>query len=91
MLQTSWQALLIHRQRFGAPREANVDAPVAKYARAKHTLRSCHYFYGQFVSGGNLLDVWGLPKSTTRSASYERWTPADASAQDVRLSSVTVT
>mmetsp|Transcript_39014 Transcript_39014/g.112639 ORF Transcript_39014/g.112639 Transcript_39014/m.112639 type:complete len:485 (+) Transcript_39014:67-1521(+) len=39
-----------------------VDASVAKYARAKRTWRSGHYFYEPLVSGGNLLGVWVLPE-----------------------------
>merc|ERR1712241_1156079 len=39
-----------------------VDASVAKYARAKRTWRSGHYFYEPLVSGGNLLGVWILPE-----------------------------
>merc|ERR1719414_2647349 len=39
-----------------------VDASVAKYARAKRTWKSGHYFYEPLVSGGNLLGVWVLPE-----------------------------
>merc|ERR1719361_426178 len=39
-----------------------VDASVAKYARAKRTWRSGHYFYEPLVSGGNLMGVWVLPE-----------------------------
>jgi len=39
-----------------------VDASVAKYACAKRTWRSGHYFYKPLVSGGNLLGVWVLPE-----------------------------
>ena len=34
-----------------------VDATVAKYAHAKHNLRSFHYFYVPLASGDNLRDV----------------------------------
>lgn len=39
-----------------------VDASVAKFARAKRTWKSGHYFYEPLVSGGNLLGVWVLPE-----------------------------
>jgi len=39
-----------------------VDASVAKFARAKRTWRSGHYFYEPLVSGGNLFGVWVLPE-----------------------------
>merc|ERR1711884_857164 len=42
--------------------QCTVDASVAKYARAKRTWRSGHYFYEPLVSGGNLLGVWVLPE-----------------------------
>merc|ERR1712127_308778 len=42
--------------------QCTVDASVAKYARAKRTWRSGHYFYEPLVSGGNLMGVWVLPE-----------------------------
>merc|ERR1719510_961590 len=42
--------------------QCTVDASIAKYARAKRTWRSGHYFYEPLVSGGNLLGVWVLPE-----------------------------
>merc|ERR1712241_1505589 len=42
--------------------QCTVDASVAKYARAKRTWRSGHYFYEPLVSVGNLLGVWVLPE-----------------------------
>ena len=39
-----------------------VDASVAKFARAKRTWQSGHYFYEPLVSGGNLFGVWALPE-----------------------------
>ena len=42
--------------------QCTVDASVAKYARAKRTWRSGHYFYEPLVPGGNLMGVWVLPE-----------------------------
>jgi hypothetical protein len=42
--------------------QCTVDASIAKYARAKRTWRSGHYFYEPLVSGGNLMGVWVLPE-----------------------------
>merc|ERR1711933_414977 len=42
--------------------QCTVDASIAKYARAKRTWRSGHYFYEPLVSGSNLLGVWVLPE-----------------------------
>merc|ERR1739844_261117 len=42
--------------------QCTVDASIAKYARAKRTWKSGHYFYEPLVSGGNLLGVWVLPE-----------------------------
>merc|ERR1711963_973077 len=46
--------------------QCTVDASIAKYARAKRTWRSGHYFYEPLVSGGNLLGVWVLPEEYRR-------------------------
>ena len=42
--------------------QCTVDTSIAKYARAKRTWRSGHYFYEPLVSGGNLMGVWVLPE-----------------------------
>jgi len=39
-----------------------IDASVVRFARAKRTFKSGHYFYEPLVSGGNLLGVWVLPE-----------------------------
>ena len=38
------------------------DASVAKYARAKRTWRSGHYFYEPLVSGGNIMGDGCCPR-----------------------------
>ena len=43
-----------------------VDASAAKFARAKRTWQSGHYFYEPLVFGGNLFKVWVLPEEFRR-------------------------